>query len=82
MRHSYNIQSFSRKLPSKEIPNFEETVGNVAEEFRRLASILLQIIAVSLGTRIYTGCLFMTSMTKQETLIDVFGVIHDLLNSI
>lgn len=49
MRHCYNIQSFTRKIPSKEIPNFEELVGGVAEEFRRLASLVLQIIAVALG---------------------------------
>lgn len=70
MRHSYNIQSFSRKLPSKEIPNFEETVGTVAEEFRRLASILLQIIAVSLGTELeHIDCLFITSKSHKKGLL-------------
>lgn len=49
MRHCYNIQSFANKIPTDEIPIFKEVVGGVAEEFRKLASLLLQIIAVALG---------------------------------
>ncbi|KAG8309833.1 hypothetical protein J6590_075639 [Homalodisca vitripennis] len=66
MRHSYNIQNFSRKIPTKEIPNFEDTVGGVAEEFRRLASILLQIIAVSLDLGPDKFLSFHKGMLKQD----------------
>jgi len=66
VRHSYNIQSFKRKIPSKEIPNFEEVVGGVAEEFRRLACILLQIIAVALDLSPDTILNFHGGMLKQD----------------
>lgn len=48
-RHSYNILSFERKIPEEELPGFEETVSLLAQEFKRVASLILQIIAVGLG---------------------------------
>ncbi|XP_054259115.1 uncharacterized protein LOC128983843 isoform X2 [Macrosteles quadrilineatus] len=68
MRHSYNIQDFSKKIPTKEIPIFEDTVGGVAEEFRKLASVFLQLLAVSLDLNPDTFLSFHSGMLREKNL--------------
>lgn len=48
-RHSYTIQRFNEKLPNAEVPGFVETLLSAAEEFKRIAIMLIQISAISLG---------------------------------
>lgn len=47
-RHSFNIQRFYKKLPNNEVPGFKEALLAASEEFKRVATVLLHITAVSL----------------------------------
>ncbi|RZF44557.1 hypothetical protein LSTR_LSTR001315 [Laodelphax striatellus] len=48
VRHAFNVLSFEKKLPDEELPGFRDSVSYVADEMRRVAHIVLQIMAVGL----------------------------------
>ncbi|PSN33777.1 hypothetical protein C0J52_23798 [Blattella germanica] len=48
MRHTFNVCWLDRMLPEQEVPGFQAAVSSLAQDFQRLASLLLRALASSL----------------------------------
>jgi hypothetical protein len=49
MRHTFNICWLDRKLPEVEVQGFQAVVTLLARDFQKLATLLLRVLASSLG---------------------------------
>jgi hypothetical protein len=49
MRHTFNICWLDQKLPEAEVQGFQGVVTSLAQEFQKLAALLLRVLASSLG---------------------------------
>lgn len=50
MRHAFNICWLDRNLPDAEVKGFQAVVTTLAQDFQKLAALLLRALASSLGT--------------------------------
>lgn len=50
MRHTFNVCWLDRKLPEAEVQGFQSVVTSLAQDFQKLATLLLRVLASSLGT--------------------------------
>jgi hypothetical protein len=50
MRHTFNICWLDQKLPEVEVQGFQAAVTSLARDFQKLATLLLRVLASSLGT--------------------------------
>lgn len=50
MRYAFNICWLDRKLPEAEVQGFQAVVTSLAQDFQKLAALLLRALASSLGT--------------------------------
>ncbi|XP_069680801.1 uncharacterized protein [Periplaneta americana] len=48
MRHTFNITWLDRQLPESEVPGFQAAVISLAQDFQKLAALLLRALALSL----------------------------------
>jgi hypothetical protein len=55
MRHTFNICWLDQKLPEAEVQGFKAVVTSLAQDFQKLAALLLRALASSLGTQILSS---------------------------
>ncbi|KAK7793368.1 hypothetical protein R5R35_008517 [Gryllus longicercus] len=49
VRHAFNVARLDRGLPDAEVPGFSDVAAALADDFRRLAALLLRALATGLG---------------------------------
>lgn len=52
MRHTFNIRWLDQKLPEAEAQGFQTVVTSLAQDFQKLAALLLRTLASSLGMHV------------------------------